>query len=93
MVKLSGFADEISPDLGTQLDTLESLGIRYLELRAVWDKNVLDLSDKQIDQVKSELDRRGIGVSAIGSPIGKVAIPSPIGKDTPPTYLFLNFSN
>lgn len=76
MIKLSGFADEISPDLGSQLDTLESLGIKYLELRGVWDRNILDLTDKETDQVKAELDRRGIGVSAIGSPIGKVAIQS-----------------
>jgi 3-dehydroshikimate dehydratase len=76
MVKLSGFADEISPDLEVQLDTLESLGIRHLELRGVWDKNVLDLTDRELAQVKEELDRRGMGVSAIGSPIGKVSIES-----------------
>jgi sugar phosphate isomerase/epimerase len=74
MVKLSGFADEISPELQVQLDTLDSLGIRFLELRGVWGKNVLDLSDQELGQVKTELDRRGIGVSAIGSPIGKAPI-------------------
>lgn len=74
MVKLSGFADEISQDLNEQLDTLQSLGIRYLELRGVWGKNVLDLTDEELGQVKAELDRRGIGVSAIGSPIGKAPI-------------------
>ncbi len=76
MVKLSGFADEISQELDEQLDTLESLGIKHLEFRAVWDKNVLALSDRELDRVKAELDRRGIRVSAIGSPIGKVPIDS-----------------
>lgn len=74
MWTLTGFADEISPDLNEQLDTLESEKMRYLEFRAVWKKNVLDLSDEEIDKVKSELDARGIGVSAIGSPIGKIPI-------------------
>ncbi|MBN1934782.1 MAG: sugar phosphate isomerase/epimerase [Anaerolineae bacterium] len=74
MVKLSGFADEISPELDVQLDTLDSLGIRFLELRGVWGKNILALSDDELDQVKAELDRRGIGVSAIGSPVGKAPI-------------------
>jgi sugar phosphate isomerase/epimerase len=55
---------------------LDSLGIKYLELRAVWDKNVLELTDKELTEIKAELDRRGIGVSAIGSPIGKVPIDS-----------------
>jgi sugar phosphate isomerase/epimerase len=77
MVKLSGFADEISPDLEVQLDTLDSLGIKYLELRGVWGKNVLALSKDELAKVKAELGQRGIGVSAIGSPIGKV----PIGTD------------
>ena len=62
MFKLSGFADEISPDLDVQLDTLESLGLRYLEFRGVWDKNVLALTDDELEQVKSELRKRGISV-------------------------------
>ena len=80
MVKLSGFADEISPNLEVQLDTLESLDIKYLELRAVWDKNVLDLTDQERSKVKDALDKRGFGVSAIGSPIGKVSIDSNFGE-------------
>jgi sugar phosphate isomerase/epimerase len=72
MVKLSGFADEISPDLDVQLETLVSLGIGYLELRGVWGKNVLDLSDEELAQVKTSLKENRIAVSAIGSPIGKV---------------------
>jgi sugar phosphate isomerase/epimerase len=74
MVKLSGFADEISQDLGEQLDTLESLGIKYFEFRGVWGKNVLALDREQLAQVKAEIDRRGIGVSALGSPLGKAPI-------------------
>jgi sugar phosphate isomerase/epimerase len=77
MVKLSGFADEISQDLGEQLATLDALGIRYLEFRGVWGKNVLDLSQNELARVKAEIDRRGIRVSALGSPIGK----APIGAD------------
>jgi sugar phosphate isomerase/epimerase len=76
MLKLSGFADEISPDLQVQLDTLARLGIKYLELRGVWGKNVLDLTNDELNKVKADLDRHGMGVSAIGSPIGKVPIDS-----------------
>lgn len=74
MWTLTGFADEISPELTTQLETLESEGLRYLEFRAAWDKNVLSLSDAEIDRVAGGLRHRGIGVSSIGSPIGKVHI-------------------
>lgn len=71
---LTGFADEISPDLNEQLDVLQSEGIRHLEFRGVWGTNVLRLSDAQIDQVGAELRRRNMGVSSIGSPIGKIKI-------------------
>lgn len=71
---LSGFADEIDPDLETQCAVLDGLGIRYLELRSAWGVNVLDLSDAQVAQVRQVLDAHGIGVSSIGSPIGKVNV-------------------
>jgi 3-dehydroshikimate dehydratase len=77
MIRLSAFADEISPDLDEQIATLQREGIRYLDLRGVWNINVLDLSDAHIRQIKQTLDAQGIGVAAIGSPIGKVAIDSP----------------
>jgi len=77
MFTLSGFADEISSDLDEQLDLLSRLEIGYLELRGVWNKGVLDLSDEQVRTVKLALKAKGIGVSAIGSPIGKIGIEDP----------------
>ena len=77
MWTLTGFADEISPELDEQLDTLAAESIRYLELRSVWEKNVLDLSDEEFEKVRSAAADRGIGVSSIGSPIGKVPITDP----------------
>lgn len=74
MWTLSGFADEISPELSEQLATLAEEGIRHLELRGVWGTNVLKLSDEQVAQVRSELQKAGVGVSSIGSPIGKIQI-------------------
>lgn len=71
---LTGFADEISPELGVQLDTLAAEGMRFLELRGVWGKNVLKLDDAEIARVKGALRERGVGVSSIGSPIGKLGI-------------------
>ncbi len=74
MWTLSAFADEISPDLDAQLDTLAGESIRYLEFRGVWNKNVLDLSDSELEMVKATLAQRRVGVSSIGSPIGKIPI-------------------
>jgi sugar phosphate isomerase/epimerase len=76
---LTGFADEISPELEEQLETLAQESIGYMELRSVWNTNVLDLSDEELDRVKSETAQRGIGISSIGSPIGKVPVTEPFG--------------
>ncbi len=74
MYRISCFADEISPDINEQIRVVKSLGIKYVELRSVWDKNVLDLSDEEVNKVKSLFDENGISVSSIGSPLGKVDI-------------------
>jgi 3-dehydroshikimate dehydratase len=76
MIRLSAFADEISPDLDEQIAVLQSENIHFLELRSAWGVNVLDFTDEQVERIQSALDANGIGVSAIGSPIGKVPVDS-----------------
>lgn len=77
MFRISAFADEISPDPEVQLDVLRQCGVHHLELRSILKTNVLDLTDLQVQELKSLLDRRGVTLSAIGSPIGKVMIDQP----------------
>jgi sugar phosphate isomerase/epimerase len=74
MWTLSGFGDEIDPDLEVQLRTLTELGIRHLELRGVWGKNVLALSDEELGRLREGLDTSGVKISAVASPVGKIAI-------------------
>jgi sugar phosphate isomerase/epimerase len=74
MWTLSGFADEIDPDLKTQCQLLHQLGITHIEFRSAWNVNVLDLTDAQLDETEKVLDDYSLRVSAIGSPVGKVNI-------------------
>lgn len=74
MITITGFADEISPDLEQQMDVLESEGISHIEFRSVYGKNVLKLTDEELQKVKGLLDARGFKISSIGSPIGKYGI-------------------
>jgi len=76
-VILSGFADEISPDLDEQLAVLAAESISHLELRSVWSTNVADLDDAQVAGFRRQLEDSGVQVSAIGSPIGKIDIDAP----------------
>jgi sugar phosphate isomerase/epimerase len=79
MFTLSAFADEIGPDPQVQVDVLRACGIRHIEFRSIHGTNVLALTDHQIDEFKSLLDRNGFKLSAIGSPIGKIRIDEPLG--------------
>src|SRR5262245_58971319 len=77
MIRLSAFADEISQDPHEQLDVLSHHGIKFIEFRAIHGTNVLDLTDAQHAEFRDLLTARGFGLSAIGSPIGKIRITEP----------------
>ncbi|MCA0754231.1 TIM barrel protein [Paenibacillus sp. N4] len=81
MITLSAFGDEISPDLDTQLDVMQSEGIQYLDLRSVEHKNVIDLTDEEASEIKKRLDDRGIKVASIASPVAKVSISEPLAAE------------
>jgi sugar phosphate isomerase/epimerase len=74
MWTLSGFADEIGPDLKTQCAVLNDLGITHVEFRSAWGTNVLDLTDEQVERAAGILAAHDLAVSSIGSPLGKVDI-------------------
>ena len=71
MITLSAFADEISPDLDVQIRNLKKNDVTHIELRGVWSKNVLALTEDEVRSAKEQAADRGIGFSAVGSPLGK----------------------
>jgi sugar phosphate isomerase/epimerase len=72
--RVSAFGDEIARDLEEQLAALRFEQIAYVEVRASWGVNVVDLDSRRLNKVSSHLRTAGIGVSAIASPVGKAAI-------------------
>ncbi len=72
--KISGFSDEISDDIKTQFEVLNKLGIKYFEVRGVNGKNVSELDEDEVKSLKAEMEKYGIQVSSIGSPIGKIKL-------------------
>jgi len=74
MIRLSGFGDEISPDIDEQMKVLSSEKISHIELRGVGGKNILDLSNAELEDVELKMMDQNFEVSAIGSPIGKIRI-------------------
>ncbi len=76
-MKLSAFADEMSLKLNDQISFLKAQNVNFIELRFVDDVNVMDLKPDQVRDIKARLEDAGIGLSALGSPIGKVRLDEP----------------
>jgi sugar phosphate isomerase/epimerase len=77
---LSAFADEAGTTLNEQIAALKRNGIDYIEPRNINGKPILTLTDEELKEVKSELDKNGIRVNSLGSPIGKYPITEPFDK-------------
>ncbi|MGL6312842.1 sugar phosphate isomerase/epimerase family protein [Vibrio sp. WXL103] len=71
-VVLSAFADEIDMDLTTQMDVLDTHGIKHIEMRGVNGKNISEVTIEEAKEIKAQLDARGFKISSLGSPVGKI---------------------
>ncbi len=72
--RISGFADEINPNIDTQIALLKELDVSFMEFRSADGINVADHTLEQAKALKEKLNDGDIQVSAIGSPIGKINI-------------------
>ena len=75
--RITGFADEIAPDLSTQIDSFKKLGISYIEMRGVDGDNLIHHDNAKAKEIKKRLDDAGIRLSALGSPLGKIGMDDP----------------
>ncbi|MFI2566468.1 sugar phosphate isomerase/epimerase family protein [Paenarthrobacter sp. NPDC018779] len=75
---LSGFGDEVDPDPAIQAAVLLALGASHIEVRSAWGTNVSELQPADVERLKAILDEKGLKVSAVASPIGKVDVSLPV---------------
>lgn len=77
---ISGFYDEVSGDLNTQIKLAKSLGREYICPRTVNGKGIADYTAEEFkEKVLPVLQKEGIRFSSLGSPIGKVGIDNESG--------------
>lgn len=77
MIQLSAFADEIDPSIDEQIRVCHENSVTHIELRSVNKINVLDFTPELRKEILAKVKDAGMGIAAIGSPIGKVAIDKP----------------
>jgi L-ribulose-5-phosphate 3-epimerase len=82
---LSVINDELTPDFGRACEiATKDFGLHWIELRAMWNKNVTDLDAKEIAESCRILDKYQLRVTDIASPLFKVDWPgAPPSKERP----------
>ena len=74
---IGAVTDEFSPDsLDRALGAMADLGMTFAELRVVDGKNVIDLSDEEVEDVRARVEARGMRVLSIASPVLKCTLPN-----------------
>lgn len=88
--KLSVITDEITQDFGHALEVAsKEFGLKYVELRGLWKKNIINLDEKEISEARRLLQKSGLQVTDIASPLFKTDWPgAPISSFSPKTPQF-----
>jgi sugar phosphate isomerase/epimerase len=74
-IEIAAITDEFSPDLAVALPAMQEIGMKAAELRVVWGKNIMDLTDDEQKRAKEHLSAAGIRVISIASPLLKCVLP------------------
>ncbi len=68
--------DEISQDFGRACEVVaREFGLQWIEIRGMWNKNVLNLDAKEVDEARKILEKYKLRVTDIASPLFKVDWP------------------
>jgi sugar phosphate isomerase/epimerase len=72
--RLGVLTDEVSANLTEALEWTAAQGLTHVEIRMVDGINVVNLTDEQVERVLFEVEKRGLFVSAIASPLFKCSL-------------------
>ncbi|MFL6464480.1 MAG: sugar phosphate isomerase/epimerase family protein [Bryobacteraceae bacterium] len=75
-IPIAAITDEFSPTLSEAIPFMKEIGMSAAELRVINGKNIMDLSDDELKQTKDQLDRAGLPVISIASPLLKCVLPN-----------------
>lgn len=71
----SAVTDEFSQDIDVAARSMAELGMTGAELRTVFGKNIIDLTDAELDRAIQALRSQGLEVVSIASPLLKCVLP------------------
>jgi sugar phosphate isomerase/epimerase len=72
---LAAITDEFSPDPAIALDAMAAIGMKGAEFRVLWGKNILDLTDDELERAIDLARTRNFEIISIASPLLKCVLP------------------
>src|SRR6266704_374621 len=72
---IAAITDEFSPEIETAVRSMASLGMTGAELRMVFGKNIIDLTDEELDRAIAIVRGAGMEILSIASPLLKCVLP------------------
>jgi L-ribulose-5-phosphate 3-epimerase len=73
---IAAITDEFSPDLATATQSMREVGMTAAELRMVFGKNIIDLTDEELDRAQQIVAEQGQKIISIASPLLKCVLPN-----------------
>src|SRR5271170_7282268 len=72
---IAAITDEFSPDIETAARSMAEIGMTGAELRMVFGKNIIDLSDAELDRACEIVARHSLEIVSIAAPLLKCVLP------------------
>src|SRR5438128_4455740 len=73
--RIAAITDEFSPDLETAVRSMAEVGMTGAELRVVFGKNIVDLTDEELERAIATVRRHSHEIISIASPLLKCVLP------------------
>jgi sugar phosphate isomerase/epimerase len=72
---VAAISDEFGPDIEKSVASMDEIGMSGAELRMVFNKNIIDLSDEELERAKQICGSKGMQIISIASPLLKCVLP------------------
>lgn len=78
--KLSVILDEIDTDFRRAASIAKAAGLKAVELRMAFGRNIVELADSELQEIKEYLESLGLRVCVLATPLFKCFLPGEEGK-------------
>lgn len=81
-LRIAVITDEFCPDLEASIQAMSEIGMQGAELRVVFGKNILDLTDDEVARARAIVNAKGLEIISLSSPLLKCVLPGGLPLDS-----------